>query len=231
MSAYFLEYLQKKDIKGIIFDMDGVIFDSESIWKRGFELANRKFNLNFTELDRQNCCGKDEKSIRNELKKNYPDLQVDEYRDFIIGYVENTIKTEGAPIKDGFFELMNYLHLKKIKTALATSSKRLRALTLFEKKGIVPLNVFQGLVFSEDVLTSKPNPEIFLLAAQRIGLAPKACLVLEDSYNGIEAAARGGFSAIMVKDLIEPTDDIKNKCLFVADNLFDILNYIVGRYQ
>lgn len=220
--------LEKKGAEGLIFDMDGVIFETESIWKEGFQLANKKFNLNFTELDRQNCCGKDEKSIRIELKKNYPELHVDEYRDFIIQYVENIIKTEGAPLKNGFCEIMNYLHISKIKTALATSSKRLRALTLFEKRGLSPSTIFQGLIFSEDVANSKPNPEIFLLAAKKMRLAPESCIVLEDSINGVEAAVRGGFSVIMVKDLIEPTDEIKKKCLFVADNLLEVLNYIKG---
>lgn len=218
----------KRDVKGIVFDMDGVIFDSESIWKEGFLLANSKFNLNFTEIDRQKCCGKNEENIRNELKENYPELQVDEYRDFIIHYVEDTIKAKGAPIKEGFLELMHFLHLSKIKTALATSSNKSRALTLFEKKGLSPTEIFQGLVFSEDVENSKPHPEIFLLAAKKLELSPNSCIVLEDSFNGVEAAVRGGFSVIMIKDLIEPTDEIKKKCLFVADSLFDVLNYIKG---
>ena len=215
-----------KSISGIIFDMDGVIFDSEAIWKDAFQLANVKFGLQFTEEDRQSCCGKDEETIRKELKNANPYLDVDGYRDFIVAQVENTVKEFGAPLKDFFPELISFLQANHIKIALATSSKRQRARMLFQNKGLDPSKIFHGMVFGEDVETSKPNPEIFLLAAHQIGCTPASCIVLEDSLNGIEAAKCGGFNSIMVKDLIEPNEEAKKSCLLIADNLGEVLHYL-----
>lgn len=215
-----------KDFSGIIFDMDGVIFDSELLWKKAFQLANIKFGLQFTEEYRQSCCGKDENLIRSELRAMHPSLDVDNYRDFIVRNVADTIEKYGAPIKEGFCELIDYLKLNNYKIALATSSKKERALKLFGKKNLNPLEIFNGLVFSEDVKISKPNPEIFLIAAYKIGIDPCNCIVLEDSLNGIQAAKLGGFASIMVKDLIEPDEDSKNFCLSIANNLGEVISYL-----
>lgn len=211
---------------GIIFDMDGVIFDSEVVWKNAFLLANKEFGLQFTEEYRQSCCGKDEQSIRRELKEIHHFADADNYRDFIVRTVSDTIEKDGAPLKDGFLELIDYLKRNKYKIALATSSKSERALKLFGKKKLNPSDIFDGMIFSEDVKVSKPNPEIFLLAADKIGIAPSRCIVLEDSLNGIQAAKLGGFASIMVKDLIEPDEDAKNFCLTVANNLGEVISYL-----
>lgn len=216
----------QKGFGGVIFDMDGVIFDSEVLWQKAFQLANEKFGLQFTEEYRQSCCGKDEKLIRSELKIAHPSLDVDSYRDFIVRNVAETIEKNGAALKEGFCELIDYLKLNNYKIALATSSKRERAIKLFGKKNLNPFDIFNGMVFSEDVKISKPNPEIFLAAAQKMGLAPCNCIVLEDSLNGIQAAKLGGFVSIMVKDLIEPDEDSKKFCLSIVNNLCEVISYL-----
>lgn len=217
---------KKINFRGVIFDMDGVIFDSEAIWQRAAVIANAKFDSGLTEADRQSYCGMDELSIRKKIKAEKPALDADAYRDFIIGYVMNVINTEGAPLKYGFLPLTGYLKSIGCKTALATSAHRRRALSQFEKKGLDPASLFDGAVYSEDVTVSKPNPEIFLKAAKEIGLQPKDCIVLEDSLNGIEAAVRGGFIPVMVVDLIPPTEKAKKDCLFIADNLGAVTEFL-----
>jgi HAD superfamily hydrolase (TIGR01509 family) len=214
--------------KAIIFDMDGVIFDSESVWKKAFEQANQKFERNFSEQERQSFCGMDEQSIRAQLREKYSDLNVDEYRDFIVNYVNYTIKEEGAELKEGFYELIKFLKDNGYKIALATSSSNKRASMLFEKKGLDKNSLFDAMVFADEIKVSKPNPQIFLLAAQKLNIEPKSCVVLEDSPNGICAAERGGFNAIMVKDLITPTKELKSKCILVADCLNDVQRYLMG---
>lgn len=215
----------KRRFRGVIFDMDGVIFDSESVWKRSFEAANVEFGAALTEAERQRCCGKDENSIRRDLRSEHPELDADAYRDFMLKYVEDALSANGAPLKDGFCELVGFLHKNGIATALATSSKRKRAELLFEKKGLDISRLFAAKVFGEDVAASKPNPEIFSIAARGIGLEPARCVVLEDSLNGLEAAKRGGFGSIMVRDIIEPTEESRKQCLLVADSLFDVLEF------
>jgi HAD superfamily hydrolase (TIGR01509 family) len=216
------------EVNAVIFDMDGVIFDSESVWKTGFELANQKFKRSFTEQDRQSLCGMDEKSIREMLKSKYPDLCVDDYRDFILNYVNDTINTKGASLKDGFCELVQFLKNNNYKVALATSSSRKRASMLFAKQYLDENSLFDAMVFADEITVSKPDPQIFLLAAKKLNIEPEHCVVLEDSPNGIYAAESGGFKAIMVKDLISPTKELKCKCILVADCLNDVQQYFIG---
>lgn len=214
---------------GFIFDMDGVIFDSERIWKEGFFAANKKFGLNFTESERQSYCGKDESSIRRQISKEYPYLNADEYRDFIIEYVNDIIERAGAEIKTGFFELVNWLKQNNFAVGLATSSKKERAFKMFLKKGLDPCVIFDAIVCGDDVKVSKPNPEIFLKTAEELNCMPVRCTVLEDSPNGIEAARRAGMDAVIVKDLITPTQEDLNKCIFCADNMLQVLKFLKGK--
>lgn len=221
--------VERINFRGAILDMDGVIFDTEVLWQKAFRRANIKFGLKFDEEYRQSCCGKDEQSIRKELRLQCPDLDVDMYRDFIINNVTETVEKYGADLKNGFCELIAYLKNKNYKIALATSSDKERALKLFRKKNLDPLSIFDGLVFSEDVKVSKPDPEIFLIAARMIELPPHECIVLEDSLNGIRAAKLGGFVPVMVKDLIEPNEDAKKSCLFIVKGLNDVVDCLKGK--
>lgn len=222
---------EKSQFRGVIFDMDGVIFDSEAIWQRAAVIANEKFRSGLTEADRQGYCGMDELSIRKKIKAEKPDLDADAYRDFIIDYVMNVINTEGAPLKDGFLSLSEYLKTRGCKIALATSAHKKRALSQFAKKGLDISALFDGAVFSEDVVVSKPNPEIFLKAAKKIDLNPEECIVIEDSLNGIEAATRGGFMPVMVIDLIPPSEKAKKDCLFIADSLNEVKNFLIKSFR
>lgn len=214
-------------MKALIFDMDGVIFDSESIWEKAFKVANEKFSLSLTEKDRQDCCGKEENQIRQELKAKYQ-FDVDQYRDFIIDYVNDKINSHGAQLKEGFNQLCYYCKDNNIKMALATSSKKDRALNLFKKAKMNAEEIFDFMVFSEDVKMGKPNPEIFIKASEGVGEKPSDCIVLEDSINGVVAAKNGGFNCIMVIDRIPPDETCKDFTMIVLDSLNDVKEFIAN---
>ena len=214
---------------GVIFDMDGVIFDTESIWKKAFEFANVNYNLNLSEEYRQSTCGKNEIVIRDELRREYPSLDVDAYRQCMLDYVRKTIETGEFAVKSGFVEVVRSIRSEGILTAIATSSHRERAEKLFELKGIDIDNVFDAKVFSEDVgKRAKPDPYIFLLAAERLGASPKNCFVIEDSINGIVAAYDGGFSPIMLVDLIDPDDYCRIHAKAIIHELNEIPTIVKG---
>ncbi|MBQ4444391.1 MAG: HAD family phosphatase [Clostridia bacterium] len=209
-------------INAAIFDMDGVIFDTERLWRDAFVLSTRRFNLPLTEADRQLMCGKTEPVIRAELRRAFPSLDADAYRDSMIDYVRAEIAVGRFSLKEGFLSLMDTLRSRGIRTALATSSHRDRAYSLFEKKGLSLDYFFPVTVFSEEVGDkSKPNPYMFCLAAEKLGLTPTSCCVVEDSINGIVAATRGGFMPIMAVDLIEP-DAFCNANARVVRNLEEV---------
>ena len=209
--------------KAVIFDMDGVIFDSEKTWQKADKAADEKFNTGFGEEVRFNCCGRDEKSVRSYLRTLSPTLDVDAYREYIINFVKQEEARKGAPLKSGFTELAENLKNRGISIALATSSRRERAQRLFEKSEITKSDVFAAEVYGDEVTVAKPNPEIFLLAARRLGIEPKDTIVIEDSPNGIAAAYAGGFTPIMVIDLIPPPPELRERGLLVYNSLSDVI--------
>jgi len=217
---------EKIKIDAVIFDMDGVIFDSESVWKKAFEYTNCKYNLDLTEADRQSMCGKFEKDIRSELKKSFPNLDVDEYRDFMKTLVETTINEKGVPLKIGFISLIKFLKENKIKTALATSSSAERMELIFKKANLNNKILFDSIVTSKDVALGKPNPMIFNIACDNLHLQHQNCIVLEDATNGIEAAYNAGCLPVMVIDLIKPNESTKKQCFKIYNNLNEVKNFM-----
>ncbi len=206
----------------VIFDMDGVIFDSEKAWQSADGEADALFNTGFDASVRFACCGRDEKSVRAMLKGLKPDLDVDAYRDYIISRVKQA-EESGAPLKDGFIELAEKLKAENKKIALATSSSRERAENLFAKAGLEMKALFDAAVFREDVKVAKPDPDIFLTAAKRMNAEPNRTVVLEDSINGIAAAYAGKFIPIMVVDLIPPPEKFLSRGLIVVNGLRELI--------
>jgi HAD superfamily hydrolase (TIGR01509 family) len=207
--------------------MDGVIFDTESLWKSAFNAANDKFNLTLTEEYRQSTCGKNETLIRQELSLLYPSLDVPSYREFMLKFVNHAIDNGNFAIKDDFLSTINYIRSKGLKTALATSSHKSRAEKLFKLKGLDIDTLFDYKVFSEDTGgRSKPDPHIFALAAQGIGVPPQNCIVLEDSITGIMGAVNGNFIPIMVIDLIAPNDYCIKNCKKIIRSLRELCSLI-----
>ncbi len=213
-------------VKTVIFDMDGVIFNTENIWRDADISSNKIFNLNIDDKLRQSFCGKSELEIKEELRNLYPDLDVDLYRKTIHEYVHKKIDEGSFEIKEGFIELIQFLKENNFKIALATSSDKPRILKLFRLKNL-DLNIFDFIVCADDVgKKSKPDPYIFNLVSKHFDIPSKNIIVLEDSINGIIAAHNGGFIPIMVKDLIEPNDFcIKNRKL-ILNNLFEVIEFL-----
>ena len=213
-----------KEIKAIIFDMDGVIFDTESLWRRVFLDANRVFDVPLTEEYRQSICGKNEAVIRQELKEMLPDMDSEGYRNFIVNGVKTAIANGNFEVKAGFDAFIHTMKQKGYQTALATASDRKRAENMFRIKGYDIETLFDARIFGDEAgERSKPDPYLFMLAAEKLGLNPESCLVLEDSINGIVAAQRGGFVPVMVLDLIPPDEFCRTHCRLIAEKLEALL--------
>lgn len=214
-------------VQAVVFDMDGVIFDTESLWKKAFNKANQKFSLSLTEDYRQSTCGKNEVLIRSELSSLYPDLDVPAYRNFMLDYVNTAIDSGDFAVKDGFLDVVSLLKSKGIKTVLATSSHKMRAQKLFRLKGLDICTLFDNAVFAEDVGNrSKPDPYIFKTAVDGVGVLPKNAIVLEDSLTGIQGAVNGNFIPVMVVDLISPNDFALKNCKKIIRSLRELSSLI-----
>lgn len=211
-------------IEAVIFDMDGVIFDSErlicDIW---LEIA-KEYNMSNMEELMIKCVGLNDKATEDMFKKEYGDAYDYNFFRKISSEKYHELADGGKlPQKIGVKELLDYLKENKIKTALASSTKVLVVTNQLREAGI--LDYFDVIIGGDMVSRSKPNPDIFLEAAKKLGVDPKGAFIIEDSFNGIRAAHAAGAKPIMVPDMIEPNEEISALCEKILPTLLDVRDY------
>lgn len=194
--------------KGAIFDMDGLMIDSERIVLMGYEFAAEKFGYDgkISELARLSIGRNinDTRRIFNE--KMGSGFDYDTFKPHVSRFVKEYFEKNGIPVKKGLFELLDVLKREGYRLCVATSTQKETAAEELSKAGI--LKHFKDLVGGDDISRGKPFPDIFLEAARRIDVKPESCFVFEDSVNGIKAAYAAGMKPIMIPDLSEPTEEI-----------------------
>ena len=199
---------EEKMIRAVLFDMDGTMFDTERLSMEGWLRAARAKNNG---LDREHFLlfrGRSIPANAAAFASWYGSEELYyEMRKIRTEYIQNYLKENGMPIKPGLFELLKLLKKKNLKTCIATSTKRDQAEQYFVQTGVK--DYFTDTVCGDEAEKSKPDPEIFLKAAEKISEKPENCLVLEDSPNGILAAKAAGCMAFMIPDLVPAEEEIK----------------------
>lgn len=132
----------------------------------------------------------------------------------------NARMAETVPVKQGALAFLEALEAARIPCAVATSSRNAHAYGHLGRAGL--LDKFDTIVTRDDVVTPKPHPEPYLIAARRLGIAPESCLALEDSHSGVRAAHAAGMQTIMVPDLVRPTPEIRALCVAVMESLVHV---------
>lgn len=211
--------------EAVVFDMDGVIFDSErAVMNCWLELA-QKYDIKDIEKPYFACVGTTMTRTREIMLETYgEDFPYDEYaRESSLMYHE---KYDGGklPMKPGVMELLSYLKEKGKKIALASSTRRETVINQLRWAGII--DYFDVIICGDMVARSKPAPDIFLKACQELGVSPENTYAIEDSYNGIRAAHAGQLRPIMVPDLLEADDEIRGMAECVCDNLNEVIDYL-----
>jgi HAD superfamily hydrolase (TIGR01509 family) len=209
----------------VIFDMDGLLFDTEALYRRAYlKVANEKgYDLTpYIDL----LVGRTWVKSRELLLETFgPQFPAD---DFMSSMVEDfkRLETTDLTVKPGAYELIDTLDNLRMPKAIATSSAHQtvqRHLKSHKLEGR-----FQEIVASGDYIDSKPAPDPFLRAAERLGIEPCKCIALEDSRNGVLSAATAKMMTIMVPDLYQPTDELKRLCLFVAKDLHEVREAVLS---
>lgn len=212
-------------VDGVIFDMDGLILDTEKVSHKCFTDVTKKYGY---EMDKDFYCtliGRNLKGIRELFEQKYgKDFPFDKIYEEKIDIMMDFIDKNGVELKKGVLELLEYLAVKNYKIALATSTKRERATILLDKVGI--REKFMASVCGDEVINSKPDPEIFLKAAEKLGVKPENCIVLEDSGAGIEAAYNAGMIPINVPDMKVPDEEMKERAFKICDSLLDVIELL-----
>ncbi len=212
-------------IKGAVFDMDGLMFDTENLTYQLQKQILKNDGFDFSLEDYKQSVGKRLADLLPFFQKLFgEDFDAEGFRQKCReAYIKYTDEY-GVPLKPGLNEILKKLKSEKIKIALATSTTSRSAKRTLKIAGV--LDYFDEFVCAEDVENGKPDPEPFLKAAWKLSLNPNECLALEDSSNGIKSAHSAGMITVMIPDLIEPTEDIKNKCDYIFNNLNDVLTIV-----
>ena len=205
-------------MKAFIFDMDGVIFDSERLYIDCCIEVAEKLGMDHIVETCHRCIGVTTEVTEAILLETYRDIDlVDRFREQSVALVRSKIDSGLLEIKPGVRELLDFLCAKGCRIAIASSTRT----DIVEKEladaGLI--GYFSAVVGGDRAQRSKPNPDIFLKAAELLGEKPENCVVIEDSFNGIRAAKAAGMTAIMVPDQLVPDEEISKLADFVLPSL------------
>ena len=209
-------------IDGVIFDMDGTMFDTERMWATFWEPALAALGLSYREGLAEAARGTAGVTTRNVVRQFYgPDCDAEAIVDSLHRVADEVFFSAPVPKKPGLDALLAWLKARHIPMAVASSSREAMIRHNLDVWGLT--QDFTAIVSGQHVAHSKPDPEIFLLTAQKLGVEPSRCLVLEDSYNGVRAGAAGGFVTVMVPDLVPADDEMKRLYTMECASLEEVL--------
>jgi HAD superfamily hydrolase (TIGR01509 family) len=213
-----------KRFEAIVFDMDGLLLDSERIVLDAFLLVCEHFELgDRTELLKQ-CIGTNRDYTRARMTEAFGSgVDFNEFQNMWTLKHEEIVGDDAMPLMDGARELLDLIQQLDIPRAVATSTRSAQALDRLEKADL--LHYFEFVVGGDQVTNSKPDPEIYLAATQKLGCNPTSCLAFEDSENGVRAALGAGLRVIQVPDLVAPSANVRALGHTILASLRDVPGY------
>lgn len=205
--------------KGAIFDMDGVLFDTERIYQDTWHEIARERHIELDSGFVKTISGTNGKRMLQVVEKYYrvPDGTV--IADVCMSRVREKLSNH-VPVKEGVYEILRFLKEKGVRTAVASSTARQQIEKNLRMAGI--RDYFEEIVSGSEVKHGKPAPDIFLRAAGRIGCRPEECFVFEDSENGVRSGHAAGCVTVMIPDLIEPEAGTCSYCFKICRDFKEV---------
>lgn len=225
MTAETQQIKQLQGLEAVVFDMDGLMFDSERIVQMSWTKAGEVLGYGALGENIYHTLGfnlqKRAAYFKNKYGADFPfERFLNEYRKFYWNYVKNY----GLPIKTGLRELLSFLQDKDIKMAIATSSSDTSARNNINQAEIT--HYFDTIISGNMVKRSKPSPEIYQIACKQLNVSPKHAMALEDSPNGLLAAHAAGMMAVMVPDLLKDSSSVDNILFAKKENLLEVRDWL-----
>ena len=203
-------------LKGAIFDHDGLMFDTEKIWQANWKKIADEMGVILPESFKKEICGSSGQRMLDVIQKYYGVADGTTIRDRVRQGVFDD-EAKHLDMKEGLLDILELFKKNGVKMAVASSSGK-EMLNRNLKNGGVD-QYFDAVVSGQEVEHGKPSPDIFLLAAERIGIPANECYVFEDAFNGVQAGYASGARTIMVPDLIQPDEAIRKKAFAVCKTL------------
>ena len=212
-------------IKAIIFDMDGLMIDTEPVGNMLVKTSHEKFGYKITDDMFVHLIGSNEKTSKeyyySVFGEDYPYQKIKDYREQLRN---EYFKTHPIEIKKGLYDLLEYLKKNHIKMAVASSTRYERVLS--NLKSIKVDQFFDAIIGGDQIKHGKPAPDIFLKAVELLEVNKEDALVLEDSRNGILAAHAGKIPVICIPDLKNPDSLHQHRCICLLNSLNEVIDYI-----
>lgn len=211
--------------KAVVFDMDGVIFDSERLVLEGWLKVAEKYGIEGIEEVFGRCIGVNEQTTRQIVLEHYgEDFPYEAYRKETSALFHERYGNGNLPLKPGVRELLSYLKEKGYPVGLASSTRQAVVEQELRDAGLMPY--FDQLVCGDMIKKSKPEPDIYLKACEKLDVEPRMAVAVEDSYNGIRSAKRAGMTPVMVPDMVLPDEEMRSLAHKICKDLFEVKNWI-----
>ncbi|MBR9872981.1 MAG: HAD family phosphatase [Vibrionaceae bacterium] len=203
-----------------IFDMDGLLLDTERVCMRVFQEACEVQELTFYKEVYLSIIGRNAAGIEAIFRKAYGNDLDRLHQEWRTRY-NAVVKHQAIPVKEGVVELLEWLKEQNLPIAVATSTAKDVAKIKLELAGLS--KYIDNLTTGCEVSNGKPDPEIYLLAANRLNVEPTKCLAFEDSNNGVRAAVAANMSTYQIPDLVAPCDEVRQLGHAIVPSLYDVL--------
>ncbi len=210
--------------KAVIFDMDGIIFDSEKLVLNCWEKIGEKYHIPGIRDMFIECIGTNKTRTKEIVFEHYGEsFDYDSFSKEASELFHEYEAENGLPLKKGVRELLQYLKEKGIAIGLASSTRL--AVVEAELKEAGLYEYFQVVMGGDQLKRSKPEPDIYLMTCEKMGVAPCSAFAIEDSHNGIRAAFSAGMLPIMVPDMLPATEEMREKSVTILDDLLQVMQY------
>lgn len=219
----------RKQLRGLVFDMDGLLLDSERYVQMAWDLGGERIGWGALGHNIVHTLGMNHNRRRIYFLEQYgKEFPYDRFCEAYRAAFRELTQKDGVPAKPGGRELMQFLKEHGIRMAVATSSGEKYAGSYLKQAGY--WEYLDGMITGETVKHSKPHPESYLKACELLGVAPQDCMALEDAPNGIRAAYAAGMYPVIVPDLVKDFSSVASLLFAKADSLYEIIPLIQERF-
>ena len=207
-------------IKAVIFDKDGTLHDTEKVYLQAWKAAAAEFGVPDMEATVRDCTGTTIPWIAEYWAKKYPDIPFEDYLPRRQHYYFEILE-QGVPVMDSAHEVLAYLKTHGYKVGMATSTPWDTVKDHLARTDMA--KYFDAIVTGDMIENGKPAPDIYLLAAERLGVDPADCVGVEDSPNGVRSIHAAGMRPVMIPDQVQPTPEVEALLWKRLDRLADMI--------